>query len=65
VSNAVRVPSMLGRSVEAAKSELERLGLAYEVRQIVTSDRSLVIAQTPGSGSRVAPGSTVTLTSLL
>lgn len=65
VSNAVKVPSMLGRSVAAAKSELDRLGLRYEVRQIVSSDRSLIISQSPGGGDRVAPGSTVTLTSLL
>jgi len=65
VSNAVKVPSLLGRSVAAAKAELDRLGLPYEVRQIVSSDRSLIISQTPGAGDRVAPGSTVTLTSLL
>ncbi|MDH6678169.1 serine/threonine protein kinase/beta-lactam-binding protein with PASTA domain [Rhodococcus sp. LBL1] len=65
VSNAVKVPSLLGRSVSAAKAELDRLGLPYEVRQIVSSDRSLIISQTPGAGDRVAPGSTVTLTSLL
>lgn len=65
VSNAVKVPSMLGRSVAAAKSELDRLGLRYEVRQIVSSDRSLIISQSPGAGDRVTPGSTVTLTSLL
>ncbi len=65
VSNAVKVPSMLGRSVAAAKSELDRLGLQYEVRQIMSSDRSLIISQSPGAGDRVAPGSTITLTSLL
>ncbi|MCL2534661.1 MAG: PASTA domain-containing protein, partial [Nocardiaceae bacterium] len=65
VSNAVKVPSLLGRSVASAKSELDRLGLPYEVRQIVSSDRSLIISQSPGAGDRVAPGSTVTLTSLL
>lgn len=65
VSNAVKVPALLGRSVASAKSELDKLGLQYEVRQIVSSDRSLVISQSPGAGDRVAPGGTVTLTSLL
>ncbi len=65
VSNAVKVPSMLGRSVGSAKNELDRLGLPYEVRQIISSDRSLIVSQDPSSGSRVAPGTTVTLTSLL
>ncbi|MFC9518744.1 Stk1 family PASTA domain-containing Ser/Thr kinase [Nocardiaceae bacterium NPDC056970] len=65
VSNAVKVPALLGRSVSAAKSELDKLGLQYEVRQIVNSDRSLIISQSPGAGDRVAPGGTVTITSLL
>ncbi|PTR32179.1 serine/threonine-protein kinase [Rhodococcus sp. OK519] len=65
VSNAVKVPSLLGRSVSSAKSELDKLGLQYEVRQIVSSDRSLIISQNPGAGDRVVPGGTVTLTSLL
>ncbi|QBJ94888.1 Stk1 family PASTA domain-containing Ser/Thr kinase [Rhodococcus sp. ABRD24] len=63
VSNAVEVPSLLGRTVGSAKSELDRLGLRYEVRQVAGSDRSLVISQNPGSDDRVAPGSTVTLIS--
>ncbi|CAM2969209.1 Stk1 family PASTA domain-containing Ser/Thr kinase [Prescottella defluvii] len=63
VSNAVKVPSMLGRTVGSAKSELDRLGLQYEVRQVAGSDRSLVISQNPGTGDRVAPGGTVTLIS--
>ncbi|MFM1722261.1 Stk1 family PASTA domain-containing Ser/Thr kinase [Rhodococcus sp. PAM 2766] len=65
VSNAVKVPALLGRSVASAKSELDKLGLQYEVRQIVNSDRSLIISQSPGAGDRVVPGGTVTITSLL
>ncbi|RVW05885.1 Stk1 family PASTA domain-containing Ser/Thr kinase [Rhodococcus xishaensis] len=65
VSNAVKVPVLLGRSVESAKSELDRLGLGYQVRQLVSSDRSLVIGQSPSAGDRVPPGTTITLTSLL
>ncbi|MEZ5154152.1 Stk1 family PASTA domain-containing Ser/Thr kinase [Rhodococcus zopfii] len=64
VSNAVKVPSLLGRSVPAARKELERLGLAVEVRQVADTDRSVVIGQSPGAGDRVEPGGTVTLTAL-
>lgn len=64
VSTAVEVPSMLGRTVGSARSELERLGLTVVVRQVAQTDRSLVIAQSPGQGDRVQKGSTVTLTAL-
>ncbi|GAA4480266.1 hypothetical protein GCM10023094_26510 [Rhodococcus olei] len=64
VSTAVKVPSMIGRSVGSARDELVRLGLDVQVRQVADSDKSLVIAQTPGSGTRVQRGSTVTVTAL-
>ena len=64
VSNAVKVPSMLGRSVASAREELTRLGFDVEVRQVADSDRSVVIGQTPGAGRRAEQGSTVTLTAL-
>ncbi len=64
VSNAVRLPSMLGRTVGSARDELGRLGLDVKVRQVTDTDRSLVIGQNPGSGDLVKPGSTVTLVSL-
>lgn len=64
VSTAVKVPSMLGRSVGSARDELVRLGLVVEVRQVADSDRSLVLGQTPGAGTRIGPGSSVTLTAL-
>lgn len=64
VSTAVKVPSMIGRTVGSARDELVRLGLEVQVRQVAESDRSLVIAQNPGSGKGVEPGSTVTLTAL-
>ncbi|KOS55006.1 Stk1 family PASTA domain-containing Ser/Thr kinase [Rhodococcus rhodochrous] len=64
VSNAVKVPSLLGRTVAAARDELGRLGLDVEVRQFAGSDRSVVIGQSPGAGDRVEPGGTVTLTAL-
>ncbi|MEU2002926.1 Stk1 family PASTA domain-containing Ser/Thr kinase [Rhodococcus sp. NPDC019627] len=64
VSNAVRVPSMLGRTVGSARDELTRLGLEVKVRQVTDTDRSVVISQNPGSGDLVKPGSTITLVSL-
>ncbi len=64
VSNAVKVPSMMGRSVGSSREELERLGLGVEVRQLADSDRSIVIGQSPGASSRTEPGSTVVLTAV-
>ncbi|MFD6860181.1 Stk1 family PASTA domain-containing Ser/Thr kinase [Rhodococcus sp. NPDC060090] len=64
VSNAVKVPSMLGRSVASSREELVRLGLEVDVRQLADSDRSVVIGQSPGAGDRTEPGSTVVLTAV-
>lgn len=64
VSNAVKLPSLLGRSVGSAREEIARLGLEVKVRQVTDTDRSLVISQNPGSGELVKPGSKVTLVSL-
>lgn len=64
VSNAVTVPSLLGRSVGSARTTLETLGLTIDVRQVVDTDGSLVITQSPGAGSRVEPGSEVMVVSL-
>ncbi|NMD94874.1 Stk1 family PASTA domain-containing Ser/Thr kinase [Rhodococcus sp. BL-253-APC-6A1W] len=64
VSNAVKVPSMLGRSVGSARDELRELGFDVSVRQVADSDRSVVIAQSPGANGRAEEGSTITLTAL-
>lgn len=64
VSNAVTVPSLLGRSAGSARETLERLDLEAQVRQVFDTDGSLVVSQTPGPGSRVEPGSSVTVVSL-
>ena len=64
VSTAVKMPSMLGRTVKSARDELERLGLDVEIRRVSKSDKSLVVAQNPGVGERIEPGGTVTLTAL-
>lgn len=64
VSTAVTVPSLLGRSVGSARQAVEALGLTIDVRQVVTTNGSLVITQSPGPGSRVEPGSEVMVVSL-
>ncbi|HEY5856879.1 MAG TPA: Stk1 family PASTA domain-containing Ser/Thr kinase [Aldersonia sp.] len=64
VSNAVRVPSVVGQSVSTARADLEGAGFEVQVRQVARTDSSLVISQNPGGGSRVEPGTTVTLVSL-
>ncbi|MGA9871364.1 MAG: PASTA domain-containing protein, partial [Rhodococcus sp. (in: high G+C Gram-positive bacteria)] len=64
VSDAITVPSLLGRSVGSAREQLDRLELGAQVRQVFDTDGSIVVSQTPGPGTRVAPGSTVTVVSL-
>ncbi|GGC71126.1 PASTA domain-containing protein [Hoyosella rhizosphaerae] len=64
VSNAIRVPSVLGRNVGSARTELSDLGFNVDVRQLVSSDSSIVIGQNPSAGSRQRPGGTITLTAL-
>jgi beta-lactam-binding protein with PASTA domain/serine/threonine protein kinase len=62
VSDLVTVPGLRGRSVGAARQTLEALGLQVRVSQLVPTDSSLVLSQDPSGGTRVRPGSTVTLT---
>ncbi|WP_149362053.1 protein kinase domain-containing protein [Lolliginicoccus suaedae] len=64
VSNAARVPGVLGSSVADARSTLTDAGFRVTVRQLVNSSSSLVIGQSPSAGSRAQPGSTVTVTAL-
>ncbi len=62
VSNAVRVPDVGGKSVAAARAELEGLGLRVTLSNIFTgNDRGTVRGQTPIAGANVEPGSSVTL----
>lgn len=63
MSNSVKIPSLLGRSVNSARDELSRLGLDVAVKQVAETDMSLIINQTPGGGSLVEPGSSVGLVS--
>ncbi|MEV6659022.1 Stk1 family PASTA domain-containing Ser/Thr kinase [Nocardia fluminea] len=64
VSNAVKVPNVMGQTVGNARSKLQQLGLRVEVKSLTDSDSSLVIGQVPGFGSNVEAGSVVTLTAL-
>ncbi|MFE9786601.1 Stk1 family PASTA domain-containing Ser/Thr kinase [Nocardia salmonicida] len=64
VSNAVKVPNVMGQSVGSARSKLQQLGLRVEVKSLTDSDSSLVIGQVPGFNSNVEAGSVVTLTAL-
>lgn len=64
VSNAVKVPMLVGESVGDARSKLQALGLQVTVRQLTQSDSSVVIGQNPGGGTNVEAGATVALTAL-
>ncbi|WP_433193484.1 Stk1 family PASTA domain-containing Ser/Thr kinase [Nocardia sp. CA-107356] len=64
VSNAVKVPMLVGESVGDARSKLQALGLQVTVRQLTQSDSSVVIGQNPGGGTNVEAGTTVALTAL-
>lgn len=64
VSDAVKVPSLSGKSVSSARDELTGLGLEIQVRQVAPTDRSVVLTQFPSGGTRVQRGSSVTVVSL-
>jgi serine/threonine-protein kinase len=52
----------MGKTVGEAKQILAKYGLQAQVNQLIPSDSSGVLGQNPGPGTRVAPGSVVTLT---
>lgn len=64
MTSRVTVPSVTGMSVGDARSVLRDAGLQVKVNGIFASDKSQVIWQDPGGGSRVKAGSTVTVTAL-
>lgn len=64
VSDSVKVPFLVGQSVGEARHKLEGLGLRVQVQQLTPSESSVVIGHAPGAGSKVAPGTTITLTAL-
>jgi eukaryotic-like serine/threonine-protein kinase len=57
----VTVPVLVGLRVDEARETLSRLGLRAEVRQLIGDESSTVLMQSPGAGSRLAPGSAVQL----
>jgi len=60
---AVTVPDLTGDTATQAISELTAAGLATHIEhRAQCADLGLVIDQTPGAGTSVAPGSTVTIT---
>lgn len=61
LSFEVTVPVLVGLRVDQARETLSRLGLRAEVRQLVGDESSTVLMQSPGAGSRLAPGSAVQL----
>jgi len=58
-----QVPRVVGQDLASAEAELEAAGFTTEVGGTVTSDvpEGLVASTSPGAGSRVAPGSTITI----
>lgn len=61
VSNAVEVPSVVGRSVDDASRVLAEAGLQAEIVEGGGQGFSFVYDQDPQPGTRVKPGSTVKL----
>jgi serine/threonine-protein kinase len=64
VSNAVRMPNVIGQSVGDARAKLQALGLQVQVRQLTLSDGSVVISQSVGAQGNVESGTTITIVAL-
>jgi serine/threonine-protein kinase len=63
VSDGVDVPDVTGDTVGTAKSKLEDAGLSVDSRGLTRSNVSIVVSQSPGAGTRLKQGSTVSITS--
>jgi serine/threonine protein kinase/beta-lactam-binding protein with PASTA domain len=61
-SNAVTVPTLTGQSAQQAQQTLQGLGLQVQIQAMANDPNGQVLVQSPGPGSLVQPGSTVTLT---
>jgi len=61
----IQVPSVIGGSVDGARSVLEALGFTLVQGETVEIDNEsqngLVVSQTPGGGEWIEPGSTITV----
>lgn len=64
MASRITVPSVTGMSVSQARSALRDAGLQVKVNGLFASDKSQVIWQDLGGGSRVSAGSTVTITAI-
>lgn len=64
VSNAIRMPNVIGQSVGDARAKLQALGLQVHVRQLTPSDGSVVISQSVGPQGNVESGTTITIVAL-
>lgn len=63
VSDGVSVPDVTGDTVGTAKRKLSDAGLKVNSRGLTGSSISVVVSQSPGSGTRVKQGTTVDITS--
>ncbi|WP_094273707.1 Stk1 family PASTA domain-containing Ser/Thr kinase [Rhodococcus sp. OK302] len=63
VSNSVKVPNLLGRTVSSAREELTRIGLELTVRQLTQNDSSLIVSQSD-KNDLVAKGANVTVVAI-
>lgn len=64
VSNALKMPDVRGWTVANARAKLQSLGFDVEVKQLVASDSSLIVSQTPAVGANIESGDTVSLVAL-
>jgi serine/threonine-protein kinase len=64
LSTAVTVPQLTDRSVDEARAMLTGLGLQMDLQVFGGGNGSRVLVQQPGAGSRVEPGSKVTVWAL-
>ncbi|MEU7140683.1 Stk1 family PASTA domain-containing Ser/Thr kinase [Nocardia sp. NPDC046473] len=64
VSNALKMPDVRGWTVANARAKLQSLGVQVEVKQLVASDSSLIVSQTPAVGANIEAGNTVSLVAL-
>ncbi|WP_405168140.1 Stk1 family PASTA domain-containing Ser/Thr kinase [Nocardia sp. NBC_01499] len=64
VSNAVKMPDVRGWTVANARAKFQSLGVQVEVKQLVASDSSLIVSQTPAVGANIESGNTVSLVAL-
>jgi serine/threonine-protein kinase len=62
--DAVEVPKLVGTLLPAAKANLEKSGLKVTVRWVDLGETAanLILAQKPEPGTKLTPGSEVTLT---